>query len=60
MTEAEIKAECLYYETLDLAQLVGTPGQRPTELLMECTNALANLRASLVEHFDATSRSKLN
>lgn len=60
MTEAEIKAECLYYETLDLAQLVGQPGDIPSALLLECTNALVNLRASLVEHFDSTSRSKLN
>jgi hypothetical protein len=49
-----------YYEALDLAHLVGVPGEHPTDLLMRCANALANLRASLIEHYKAPAKDKLN
>jgi hypothetical protein len=60
VTEAELKAERLYCETLELAQLVGVPGDDQFKLLSDCSNACAGLRAGLIEHFDTTSRAKLN
>jgi hypothetical protein len=60
VTEAELKAEAHYYETLDLAALVGKMGDDPHELLMKCTNALANLRFSLIEHYSSQQKEKLH
>jgi hypothetical protein len=60
VTEAERKAEGHYYETLDLAQLVGKAGDAPHELLMECADALANLRTSLEEFYMKPAKEKLN
>lgn len=60
MTEAERKAEGHYYETLDLAQLVGKCGDNPFTLITDCANALANLRASLEEFYMKPAKEKLN